>query len=288
MHCDTRNHTCRSVDMTSTDRFFGSGSPFVHGPQKSSITPQENALVTRTLHTSILHTSKPRKTPSPRCVGPMYLTTHMIPEKRTREWTPNGSTTGPNGERDDPNLSPTVNGDDRAVCFDATDGEAAADTRRGDWVELGDASARLSLKTWTTSRKVSENPSRKPENSSQVITCAGQKKHYLMALISSVHYFRHLCVFFLSLGLEPSVIWHELWLKVETHVGRFHNYPHFVRFLQKLNQTGKASESWLFQTHNRSPSFLEKTNEVGVAIMKQAYVGLFRNGFSRFEILLKS
>ncbi len=48
-------------------------------------------------------------------------------------------------------------------------------------------------------------------------------------------------------------------------------YSNFVRFLQKRSQTGKASESWLFQTHNRYDSasfsslasFLEKTNEVG-------------------------
>ena len=34
------------------------------------------------------------------------------------------------------------------------------------------------------------------------------------------------------------------------HIGLFHNYPHFVHFLQKRSQTGKAGESWLFQTPN--------------------------------------
>ena len=62
------------------------------------------------------------------------------------------------------------------------------------------------------------------------------------------------------------------------YVGLFHYYPHFVRFLQKRSKTGKASEYWLFQTHNSydSASFpvwlrFGKKNEVGV-VMKQAYV----------------
>ncbi len=70
-------------------------------------------------------------------------------------------------------------------------------------------------------------------------------------------------------------------LQVGMHVGLFNNYPHFVRFLQKRSQTGKASESWLFQTHTSYDSarfsslatFLEKTNEVGVVIKHACVLG---------------